>query len=239
MSDFDFKKEVPQAFPVLDAGQIKVVAEFADCKTYADGDVLIRAGETDFKFHVIKSGAIEIVDRSSGEPRTLLVHEAGEFTGDLLNLTGRSSNVDAIARGETDVYEVCEADLHRIVSERPALSDLILQTFITRAQTLNESETFTGLRVIGARFSPDTFRIRDFLSKNHVLYTYFDFAQHAEINTKAPAVLSGDEPRRSFRRRRRAQRFGQARRVCCRRRLDGGAVRSRIFERNLIKREEI
>jgi thioredoxin reductase (NADPH) len=174
MADFDFKKEVPQAFPRLDAKQIAAVAEFAVCKTYHDGDVLFRAGETDFKFHVIKRGAIEIVDRSSGEPRTILTHEPGEFTGDLANLTGRSSHVDAIARGETDVYEVCEAELRHIISERPGLSDLILQTFIIRARALEESDVYTGLRVIGTRVSTDTFRIRDFLSKNHVLYTYFD-----------------------------------------------------------------
>ena len=68
-------------------------------------------------FHVIKSGAIEIVDRSSGAAQTILVHEPGEFTGDLANLTGRTSNVDAIAKGKTEVYEVCESDLHHIISE--------------------------------------------------------------------------------------------------------------------------
>jgi thioredoxin reductase (NADPH) len=174
MSDFDFKKEVPQAFPVLDAKQIKVVAEFARCKTYQDGEFLFRAGETDFMFHVIKSGAVEIIDRSSGAPVTILTHETGEFTGDLANLTGRTSNVDAVARGATEVYEICEPDLRHIISERPGLSDLILKTFILRAQALSENKDFTGLRVIGARFSTDTFRIRDFLSKNHVLYTFFD-----------------------------------------------------------------
>ncbi len=176
MAELNFKKESPAAFPVLSDEQMKIVAEFAECKTYADGAILFRAGETDFKFDVIKKGAIEIIDRSSGEPRVLLMHEAGEFTGDLANLTGRSSNVDAIAKGETDVYEVCEIDLHRIIAERPALSDLILQTFIIRARTLRDNADFTGLRVIGTRFSPDTFRIRDFLSKNHALYSYFDFA---------------------------------------------------------------
>ncbi len=174
MSDFDFKKEVPQAFPVLDAKQISVVAEFAKCKTYEDGEFLFRAGETDFMFHVVKSGGIDIVDRSSGNPVTILTHEAGEFTGDLANLTGRSSNVDAIAKGKTEVYEICEPDLRHIISERPGLSDLILKTFILRAQALSENEDFTGLRVIGARYSVDAFRIRDFLSKNHVLYTFFD-----------------------------------------------------------------
>lgn len=181
MTDFDFKKEFPAAFPVLDKKQIAGVAEFAECKTYRDGEVLFKAGETGFKFHVIKSGAIDIIDRSSGEPRTILTHEKGEFTGDLSNLTGRTSNVDAIAKGDTDVYEVCESELHRIISERPGLSDLILQTFITRAQALSNNESFTGLRVVGLRFSPDTFRIRDFLSKNHALYTYFDFNESEEI----------------------------------------------------------
>lgn len=181
MADFDFKKEFPNAFPILDKKQIAGIAEFAECKTYRDGEVLFRAGETDFKFHVIKSGAIDIIDRSSGAPRTILTHEKGEFTGDLSNLTGRTSNVDAIAKGDTEVYEVCESELHRIIAERPGLSDLILQTFITRAQALSNNESFTGLRVVGLRFSPDTFRIRDFLSKNHALYTYFDFNESEEI----------------------------------------------------------
>jgi thioredoxin reductase (NADPH) len=181
MSDFDFKKEFPQAFPVLDAKQIALVAEFAKCKTYHDGDFLFRAGETDFMFHVIKSGAVEIVDRSSGEPRRMLVHEPGEFTGDLSNLTGRTSNADAIALGETQVYEVCKPDLRHIISERPGLGDLILQTFIARVRALTENEDFTGLRVVGTKFSPDTFRVREFLSKNHALYTYFDYETDAEI----------------------------------------------------------
>lgn len=182
MSDFDFRKEFPQAFPVLNSKQIAIIAEFSERRTYQNHDVLFRAGETDFRFHVVKAGAIDIVDRSSGEAKTILTHLSGEFTGDLSNLTGRSSNVDAIAKGETEVYEVCEEDLRRIISQRPTISDLILQTFIARAQALRENERFTGLRVIGSRFSADTFRIRDFLSKNHALYSYFDFAENAEIN---------------------------------------------------------
>lgn len=192
MATIDFKKEAPAAFPVLDEKQIAAIAEFAECKTYADGDALFKAGETDFKFHVIKRGAIDIIDRSSGEPQILLTHEAGEFTGDLSNLTGRTSNVDAIAKGETDVYEVCEKELKHIISERPGLSDLILQTFIVRAQTLSKSSKFTGLRVVGSRFSTDTFRIRDFLSKNHALYTYFDFEQDEEIGELLKAFDVGE-----------------------------------------------
>lgn len=183
MVEFDFKKEYPQAFPVLDEKQVEVVAEFAKCKTYQDGDVLFRAGETDFMFHVVKKGGIAIIDRSSGEPRTMLVHGPGEFTGDLANLSGRTSNADALAQGETDVYEVCEPDLRRIIAERPGLSDVLLQAFIARARALSERDDFTGLRVIGSRSSQDTFRVRDFLSKNHVIYKFSDYATDPEVST--------------------------------------------------------
>ncbi|MEO8073348.1 MAG: FAD-dependent oxidoreductase [Acidobacteriota bacterium] len=177
MQYLDVKKKFPEAFPVLNEKQMATVAEFAKCKTYQDGEKLFSAGETDFKFHVVKSGEIAIIDRSSGESKKLLTHEIGGFTGDLSNLTGRTSNVDAIAVGETNVYEVCDVDLHHIINERPGLGDLILKAFIARFRALGESDDFTGLSVIGSRFSVDTFRIRDFLSKNHVLYTYFDFTE--------------------------------------------------------------
>ena len=180
-ADFNFKKEIPEAFPVLDAEQIAKIAEFAKCVTYKDGDVLIRAGETDFMFHVIKSGAIDIIDRSSDEPQTILTHEPGEFTGDLSSLTGRTANVDAVAKGATEVYEVCSPDLHQIISQQPDLSDLILRTFVLRARALENDESYLGLRVIGSQFSPDTFRIRDFLSRNSVFFTFFDYESDAEI----------------------------------------------------------
>ncbi len=170
----DFRTTNPQAFPVLNEKQIAVIAEFAERKTFANGDVLYRAGEKDFKFYVIKRGSIDIFDRSSGEPRLIVTLEPGEFTGDLANLTGRPSNIDAIASGTTEVYEICEPDLRDIIGKRPGLSDLILLTFSIRAQALMDAEDFTGLRVIGTRFSGDAFRLRDFLTKNHVLYTFLD-----------------------------------------------------------------
>ena len=50
----------------------------------------------------------------------------------------------------------------------PDVGDLILQAFIARRQLLRESKNFTGLRVIGSRYSRDTQRIREFLAKNRV-----------------------------------------------------------------------
>lgn len=81
----EYKRNYPTAFPRLDEEQLAVLQDFAERKTYGNGEYLLRAGDIEFKFHVIKSGRVEIVDRSSGTAHTVLIHEQGEFTGDLAN----------------------------------------------------------------------------------------------------------------------------------------------------------
>jgi thioredoxin reductase (NADPH) len=58
---------------------------------------------------------------------------------------------------------------------------VILQAFIARRQLLRESGDFVGLRVIGSRYSTDTFRVRDFLAKNRVLFTWLDVETYPEV----------------------------------------------------------
>lgn len=175
MNNINYKERFPNAFPRLTAKQIDQIAKFAELRNYRTGDVLFRAGETEFKFHVIKKGEIEIIDRSGAAPKVILIHDRFEFTGDVANLAGRSSNVDAVAKGDVEVFEICAEELRHLISESPELSDIILKAFIARGEALSESD-FTGLRVIGSLSSQDTFRIRDFLTKNRVLFTWVDIA---------------------------------------------------------------
>jgi CRP-like cAMP-binding protein len=55
---------------------------------YRVGQTLIRVGERDFKFFVVKSGEIEILDESGETPPTLAVLGRGEFTGDVAGRAG-------------------------------------------------------------------------------------------------------------------------------------------------------
>jgi thioredoxin reductase (NADPH) len=90
--------------------------------------------------------------------------------------------VSAVARGDCEVYELPREALRRLLNQRPALSDILLQAFIARRQLLRESPEFTGLRVIGSRYSADTFRIRDFLAKNRVLFTWLDVETEPDVD---------------------------------------------------------
>src|SRR6202035_3627414 len=64
----------------------------------------------------------------------------------------------------------------------PKPSDISLQAFIARRQLLRESPNFIGLRVIGSRYSADTFRVRDFLARNRVLFTWVDLEDDPQVD---------------------------------------------------------
>src|SRR5207248_2540362 len=100
------------------------------------------------------------------------------------------------ARGDCEVYEVSGDALRSALNQCPVISDLILQAFIARRQLLRESPNFTGLRVIGSRYSPDTFRVRDFLSKNRVLFTWVDVETDPNVDRllKHFGVSESDTP---------------------------------------------
>ena len=124
---------------------------------------------------------MEIVDVSGDSPQRVTVHEAGGFTGDVSQLTGNPAIVSAIARGAVEAYELSPDALRQLLNHHPELGDIILQAFIARRQLLRKSGKFTGLRVIGSRYSQDTFRVRDFLSKNRVMYTWLDLEDDPQV----------------------------------------------------------
>jgi thioredoxin reductase (NADPH) len=186
------------AFPTLDEEQIQKLAgcTHAEPKLYRDGEKLFSAGDQDMNFFIVKSGEVEIVDNSGEKPKTVTVHRPGEFTGDVSHLTGRRSVVSAIARGEAVVYEIAGEALRRVLNQCPVISDILLQAFIARRQLLRDSPNFTGLRVIGSRYSPDTFRVRDFLAKNRILFTWIDIETDPHVHEllKQFAVTEADTP---------------------------------------------
>ena len=186
------------AFPVLDEAQIAAAAQ---CTAMAprqcrDGETLVAVGERAFKFFIVRSGEVEIIDDSGDEPRTITVHGKGEFTGDISHLTGTPAVFTAIARGDCKVFEISGEALRHILNQCQSLSDIILQAFIARRQLLRESPNFVGLRVIGSRYSPDTFRVRDFLSRNRVLFTWVDLESDPEVGRllKEFGITEADTP---------------------------------------------
>ena len=166
----------PVALPRLNESQMAALERcpLTRSRRYRDGEAVFEAGDPECKFDVVKSGALELRDESDEAPHTIVTLEPGQFTGDVTHLTGSPSLVSGVARGETEVYEVSPDALRELMNRHLDLADVILLAFIARWRYLRESGRFTGLRVVGSRDSPDTFRIRTFLAKNGVPFTWLE-----------------------------------------------------------------
>ncbi len=172
------------AFPKLDEAQMARLERCtrASLRSYRAGQALFEFGDRDSGFFIVKSGEIEIRNPSGGTGRTVTVHGPGEFTGEVSQLTGSPSPVSAVARTDATVYEIPPEALREILKSCPDLSDLILQAFIARRHLQRECGDYTGLRVIGSRYSQDTFRIRDFLARNRVLFIWLDLESDPQVD---------------------------------------------------------
>ena len=200
MADVDLHKV---AFPTLDDAHVATLAKFGTRRLLRDGEPLFKAGDREYKFFVVERGAVEIVEHSSGETKRVALHERHAFGGDVSLVTGRPALISAIARGDTEIFEISPADIRRVMSERPALGEILLRAFIARRELLVASD-FQGLKIIGSGSSRDTFRIRDFLARNQVPFTWVDLDRESQVNdllrgfglseTDTPVVVFGSEP---------------------------------------------
>ena len=161
------------AYPKLTESQLKALDKFAVLKSFQDEEILFKAGESAFKFFVIKTGKVEICEDFNNRKKTVIVHNPKEFTGEINMLSDKPSLVTAVAKGDCKAYEISSEDLKKIINEIPQLGDCILQAFLSRRELL-ENSGFTGLEVVGSKFSHDTFRIKDFLSRNKIPFTWID-----------------------------------------------------------------
>lgn len=151
-------------------------------RSFRAGEALFQACDQDIGMFIVRSGEVEIFDVSVDPPKSLVVHGPGSFTGEVSQLTGGKTILSAFAKTDCEMYEVPQAEMRQIISQCPEASDVILRAFIARRQLLRESPSFTGLRVIGSRYSPDAFRIRDFLAKNLQIFTFIDLETDAEVD---------------------------------------------------------
>lgn len=173
------------AFPKLSDEQIEQLAPHGEAEDTQEGQVLFREGDQGFDFFLVLEGTVEITERSGGDQARVTLHEAGEFTGDVDMLTGRASLVTATVREAGRVLRLPADRIQDLIARRPELSDVILEAFLMRRTLLLEGG-FTGLQIVGSRFSADATRLKEFASRNHLPYTWLDL----EADEGAEALLN-------------------------------------------------
>src|ERR1044071_7680758 len=76
-----------QMFPVLEENQIARIARVGTEQTLDDGTLLFDEGESGLPFYVVLGGEGEVVHPAGKVEEPVVVHTAGQFTGEITLLT--------------------------------------------------------------------------------------------------------------------------------------------------------
>jgi thioredoxin reductase (NADPH) len=167
------------AFPMLTGSQIATLEARGRRRAVKAGDVLFAEGDRGYAFFVVIAGAVDILESSRGRPRSVVVHQARQFSGDVDMLTGRAALVTGRVAEDGEVLELSASALREAVDEEPELGEIIVKAFLMR-RSLLLSDGFEGVKIIGSRFSVEAHRLRDFATRNAIPFTWIDLEADAQ-----------------------------------------------------------
>lgn len=175
-----------QMFPALSAAQMARVERFATRRQVAAGEILFDAGDYHPPFFMVVEGSVEIVHPHEGGEELVVVHEAGEFTGEISMLAGRRGLVRGRALTDSVVLKVEPPSFRTLVQTDSEVGEVLMRAFILRRMGLLASN-LGDVVLVGSRHSAATLRVQEFLSRNGHPYRYVD----VELDPTVESLLSG------------------------------------------------
>lgn len=115
-------------FQSLDLSQVQRLADLTSEVQAADGDVLMRQGETGHEFFVVASGNV-VVQR---DDQRLARLGPGEFFGEISLIDGRPRTATAMADGDTFLLALDHGQFDAMIEEFPGLGRQIARALVDR-----------------------------------------------------------------------------------------------------------
>jgi thioredoxin reductase (NADPH) len=159
--------------PVLTAAQIERIRVFAKPRQVAAGEVLYDPNDDTPPVFVVMSGEIKVVAIGGGEERIVTRYTAGQFSGELLMISGRRSIYRCQVTEAGELLELSARDLRTLIGKDAELSDIFMKAFLVRRLSLRDTGS-GNVVVLGSRYSANTLALREFLTRDGHPFTYFD-----------------------------------------------------------------
>jgi thioredoxin reductase (NADPH) len=155
-----------QAFPILAPVELERIWRFGELRGYAAGEHLSRSGETANGLTVVIKGEVEVSwSDEAGRRHPVVTYGAGSFVGELAQLSGRPTLVDALAVSEVDALVIPPEGLRALFMSEAELGERVMRALILRRMVLLESGV-GGPVIIGFNGDPDVIRLQNFLDRN-------------------------------------------------------------------------
>jgi thioredoxin reductase (NADPH) len=167
-------------FPVLTGEQQARVLAHGRTRRVAAGETLVELNQQPTKIFIVVQGKLELFRRSDQNEEVIAACGPGMFTGELNLLSGRRGLVSIRAAEASELIEIEREALRALVQTDSELSDIFLRAFILRRFELI-ARGIGDIVLIGSNHSLDTFRIKDFLTRNYQPYSYIDLERDADV----------------------------------------------------------
>ncbi|VFU09642.1 Cyclic nucleotide-regulated FAD-dependent pyridine nucleotide-disulphide oxidoreductase [Methylocella tundrae] len=164
MSTYETRHD--QMFPKLQAAEIDRLRRFAELRRFAAGEPLFSVGQPTPGMFVLLEGVVSVASRD-GLGHVIPIEELGprQFLGEIAQLSGRPSLVDAEARSAVEALLISSDNLRAVVIAEAELGEKIMRALILRRVALIENGA-GGPLLIGSAMSPDVIRLQGFLARN-------------------------------------------------------------------------
>jgi thioredoxin reductase (NADPH) len=174
------EKRREQMFPKLTAAQMARLEAHGERLPTSSGEVLLNIGDRPRKFFVVVAGTLELHFCGGAGYELLNVLTSGDFTGEMSMLRGSASLGRVRVADAGSVIAIDTDQLRSIVQTDAQLSELFMRAFILRRMGLVSMDPH-DVTLVGSRHSPDTLRLREFLTRNTYPHHYFDIESDADV----------------------------------------------------------
>src|SRR5262249_29387266 len=128
-----------QMFPALEPFEIERLRRFGKVRLYDAGAALAKVGELGIGLVLILSGQVEISRRDGlGHSTQIVTYGPGSFMGELAQLSGRPTLIDAHARTPVEALIISPDQLRALLIAEAELGERIMRALILRRVGLLE-----------------------------------------------------------------------------------------------------
>ena len=183
-----------QMFPVLSASELARVSAFGHPQSFAREERLIETGRQAPGMIVILSGHVAVTQRDGlGHVSPVIDLGPGQFVGEVGQLSGRASLVDADAEDDVEAIVIAPDRLRGLLVAEADLGERITRALILRRMGLIQSGV-GGPLILGTPGLPDVTRLKSFLARNGYPHHCVDPAtdpEAAQLIEASPTCMRG------------------------------------------------
>jgi thioredoxin reductase (NADPH) len=182
----------------LEPAHVAAIRAAGTVRDYARGELLAEVGGPADRFVYVEQGEIEVLNPFTGERLVPATLGPTQFMAEISLLSGGTWSMPMRAALDTRVVEVPRADILRLMSAMPEMSDIIITVLAARRRRQLESDS--GMLVlVGEEVDRSVRKIAEFASRNRVPYRSYPLgseeASHVAVSCgtspTAPTVVFG------------------------------------------------